>query len=80
MNPYLWVMCNEFEEGRRLPPLMSLKETEPSETSMEVVLVDRRGDTRLKELEDKAQELYCASENTLVLVEKLGKLVAIYMG
>ncbi|XVE55620.1 hypothetical protein DITRI_Ditri03aG0173400 [Diplodiscus trichospermus] len=80
MNPHLWVMCNEIEEGRRLPPLMSLKEIEPSETSMEVVLVDRRGDTRLKELEDKAQELYCASENTLVLVEKLGKLVAIDMG
>lgn len=80
MNPYLWVMCNEFEEGRRLPPLMSLKEIEPNETSMEVVLVDKRGDNRLKELEDKAQELYCASENTLVLVEKLGKLVAIYMG
>ncbi|KAK6257111.1 hypothetical protein QUC31_000570 [Theobroma cacao] len=80
MNPYLWVMCNEFEEGRRLPPLMSLREIEPNATSMEVVLVDRRGDTRLKELEDKAQELYCASENTLVLVEKLGQLVAIYMG
>ncbi|KAK8552126.1 hypothetical protein V6N13_120549 [Hibiscus sabdariffa] len=80
MNPYLWVMCNEFEEGRRLPPLMSLKEIEPSETSMEVVLVDKRGDSRLKELEDKAQEIYCASENSLVLVEKLGKLVAIYMG
>ncbi|XP_022941333.1 serine/threonine-protein kinase CTR1-like [Cucurbita moschata] len=80
MNPYLWVMCNDFEEGRRLPPLMSLKTIEPSETSMEVVLVDRRGDSRLKELEEKAQELYCASENTVVLVEKLGKLVAIYMG
>jgi hypothetical protein len=59
---------------------MSLKEIEPSETSMEVVLVDRRGDSRLKELEDKAQELYCASESTLVLVEQLGKLVAVYMG
>lgn len=73
-------MCNDFEEGRRLPPLMSLRTIEPSETSMEVILVDRRGDSRLKELEDKAQELYCASESTLVLVEKLGKLVAIYMG
>ncbi|XP_062098169.1 serine/threonine-protein kinase CTR1 isoform X3 [Humulus lupulus] len=80
MNPYLWVMCNDVEEGKRLPPLMSLKAVDPSETSMEVVLVDRYGDSRLKELEDKAQELYCASENTLVLVEKLGKLVAIYMG
>ncbi|XP_061971487.1 uncharacterized protein LOC133694077 isoform X3 [Populus nigra] len=80
MNPYLWVMCNEDEEVSKLPPLKSLKEIEPSETSLEVVLVDRRGDSRLKELEDKAQELYCASENTLVLVEQLGKLVAIYMG
>ncbi|XP_060961235.1 serine/threonine-protein kinase CTR1 isoform X2 [Cannabis sativa] len=80
MNPYLWVMCNDLEEGKRLPPLMSLKAIDPSETSMEVILVDRYGDSRLKELEDKAQELYCASENTLVLVEKLGKLVAIYMG
>ncbi|OAY51120.1 serine/threonine-protein kinase CTR1 isoform X2 [Manihot esculenta] len=80
MNPYLWVMCNDAEEGRRLPPLMSLREIDPSETSMEVVLVDGRGDSRLKELEDKAQEIYCASENTLVLVEKLGKLVAICMG
>lgn len=80
MNPYLWVMCNDLEEGKRLPSLMSLKDIEPTETSMEVVLIDRHGDSRLKELEDKAQELYCASENTLVLVEKLGKLVSICMG
>ncbi|XP_054796181.1 serine/threonine-protein kinase CTR1 isoform X2 [Prosopis cineraria] len=80
MNPYLWVMCNELEESRRLPPLMALKAVEPSDASMEVVLVDRHEDSRLKELHDKAQELYCDSENTLVLVEKLGKLVAIYMG
>lgn len=80
MNPYVWLMCNDVEEGRRLPTLMSLMEVDYSEASMEVVLVDRRGDSRLKELEDKAQELYCASEDTFMLVEKLGKLVAIYMG
>ncbi|KAK7353017.1 hypothetical protein VNO80_18449 [Phaseolus coccineus] len=80
MNPYLWVMCNDVEEGRRIPTLTALKAVEPSETCMEVVLVDRREDSRLKLLQDKAQELYCASENTLVLVEQLGKLVAICMG
>lgn len=80
MNPYLWVMCNELNEGKRLPSLMSLKDIEPTETSMEVVLIDRQGDSRLKELEDKAQELYCASGNTLALVEKLSQLVAICMG
>ncbi|WVY91604.1 hypothetical protein V8G54_037118 [Vigna mungo] len=81
MNPYLWVMCNDVEEeGKRLPTLMALKAVEPSETSIEVVLFDRHEDSRLKELQDKAQELYSASENALVLVEKLGKLVAICMG
>ncbi|XP_061352490.1 serine/threonine-protein kinase CTR1-like [Gastrolobium bilobum] len=80
MNPYLWGMCNDVEEGRRIPTLIALKAVEPSETSMEVVLVDRHVDSRLKLLQDKAQELYSASENTLVLVEQLGKLVAIYMG
>lgn len=80
MNPYLWVMCNETEDGRRTPSLMALKEIEPGDTSMEVVLIDRRGDSKLRELEDKAQEIYFAAENTLVLAEKLGKLVAVYMG
>ncbi|KAF7850666.1 hypothetical protein BT93_L5136 [Corymbia citriodora subsp. variegata] len=79
MNPYLWVMCNDSEEGR-LPSLMSLQEVEPGESSMEVVLIDKHGDSRLKELEDKAQELFSDSENTLVLVKRLGKLVAISMG
>ncbi|XP_060199080.1 serine/threonine-protein kinase CTR1 [Lycium barbarum] len=80
MNPYLWVMCNETEDGKQIPSLMALKGIEPSDTSMEVVLIDRRGDSRLRELEDKAQEIYFAAENALVLAEKLGKLVAVYMG
>ncbi|RZC51997.1 hypothetical protein C5167_020417 [Papaver somniferum] len=80
MNPYLWVMCNELEEGKKLPPLLSLRAINPDDVSMEVVLVDRQGDLRLKELEDKAQELQFATGNSLVLVEKLGKLVSIYMG
>ncbi|KAI6687889.1 hypothetical protein NL676_024717 [Syzygium grande] len=80
MNPYLWVMCNDLEEGRRLPSLMSLQEVEHGESAMEVVLIDKRGDSRLKELEDKARELFSDSENTLVLVKRLGKLVAISMG
>ncbi|XP_058786293.1 serine/threonine-protein kinase CTR1-like [Vicia villosa] len=80
MNPYLWVICNDEEEGKKIPTLLALKAVEPSETSMEVVLVDGHLDPRLKMLHDKAQELYCSSENTLVFVEQLGKLVAIYMG
>lgn len=80
MNPSLWVMCNDLEEGTRPPSLIALREVEPSETAMEVVLLDKRGDLRLKELEDKAQELHYDSESALVLVKSLGKLVAISMG
>ncbi|CAK8537650.1 unnamed protein product [Lathyrus sativus] len=81
MNPYLWLMCNDMEEeGNCLPTSMALRAVEPNESSLEVILIDRREDSRLKVLQDKAQELYSASENTLMLVEKLGKLVAIFMG
>ncbi|MCI61451.1 serine/threonine-protein kinase CTR1-like, partial [Trifolium medium] len=54
----MWVMCNDEEEGKQIPNLMALKAIEPGETSMEVVFVDRDGDSRLKMLHDKAQELY----------------------
>ncbi|KAL9667900.1 hypothetical protein QQ045_002269 [Rhodiola kirilowii] len=80
MNPYLWMMCNDAEEGKKLPSLSSLKAVEYSDASMEVTLLDKHGDVSLKDLEDKAKELSCSSENRFVLVEKLGKLVATHMG
>ena len=80
MNPHLWMMCNDLEEGKRLPSLVALKAVEPSDTLMEVVLVDSQEDSRLRALEAKAQEIYHNAENTFVLVEKIGKLVAVYMG
>lgn len=76
----MWLMCNDLYEGRRMPPLMALRTIVPNDSTMEVVLVDRSGDSQLRELEDKAQELYFSAENTLVLAEKLGKLVAVCMG
>ncbi|XP_074263665.1 serine/threonine-protein kinase CTR1 [Silene latifolia] len=80
MNPHVWVMCNDSEETNSIPSLKSLKAVSPHDTSMEVLLVDKRGDARLKKLQDKAQELSSASESTLVLVEQLGKLVSNHMG
>ena len=80
MNPHVWVMCNDNKEAKRIPSLMSLKSVSPHDTSMEVVIVDKHGDSRLRELQNKAQELSSTSQNTLVLVEQLGKLVSIHMG
>lgn len=80
MDPYMWMMCSNSEEGKRLPSLLSLKAVNPGTTSMEVLLVDRYGDSRLRDLEDRAQDLYFSAENNLMLAEKLGKLVASTMG
>ncbi|CAA0840746.1 Protein kinase superfamily protein [Striga hermonthica] len=80
INPYVWLMCNNLEEGKKLPSLMALKAIDPNDTMLEVTLVDRHGDSQLRELEDKAKEIYFSAESTLALAEKLGKLVAFHMG
>ena len=80
MDPFLWAMCNESEEGRQLPTLVALRAVDPRESSMEVVLVDKAGDPGLKVLEDKASEYYRASGISLELVKNLAKLVSDYMG
>lgn len=80
MNPYLWVMCNELEDGRTMPSLAALKAANPADSSMEVVLVDKRADVNLRELEEKALELHYVLGNSLKLVENLGKLVSLSMG
>ncbi|XP_020528185.1 serine/threonine-protein kinase CTR1 [Amborella trichopoda] len=80
MNPYLWMMCNEMEERTCLPSLASLKEVDPNNSFLEVVLVDKERDSHLKELLDEALYLYNATVSTLELVNKLGRLVCISMG
>lgn len=80
MDPFLWAMCNESEEGRTLPTLVALRAVDPMESSMEVVLVDKPGDPGLKMLEEKALEYYYALGVSLELVKNLARLVSDFMG
>ncbi|KAL8199649.1 hypothetical protein R6Q57_013217 [Mikania cordata] len=80
MDPYMWMMCNNYVEGTRMPSLSELKAVEPTSSSLEVVVVNRYKDSRLRELEDIAEELSYMAENALMLAEKLAKLVAASMG
>ncbi|XP_020103139.1 serine/threonine-protein kinase CTR1-like isoform X1 [Ananas comosus] len=80
IDPYLWAMCNGSEEGRRLPTLTALREANPSESSLEVVLIDKNQDYALIKLERRAQELCHALGFTLDLVKELARLVSDCMG
>eukprot|EP01018_Ginkgo_biloba_P001230 Gb_26546 [translate_table: standard] len=80
MNPYVWAMCNDFDESGRMPSLESLRFVDARDSSMEVVLIDKRGDSHLRELENKALGLSYGCTNTKEVAEQLGKLVCMLMG
>eukprot|EP01018_Ginkgo_biloba_P040140 Gb_11687 [translate_table: standard] len=80
MNPYVWTMCNDMEEGRHMPSLESLRAVDATDSSMEVVLIDKQGDSHLRELEYKALELAYGCNSAKEVIEQLGKLVCMLMG
>ncbi|GJN01797.1 hypothetical protein PR202_ga19094 [Eleusine coracana subsp. coracana] len=80
IDPHLWAMCNAAEEGRRLPTLPALRAVDASESSLEVVLVDKHTDAVLADLERRALELHRALGLTLDLVRRLAVLVSDHMG
>lgn len=80
IDPYMWAMCNRSEEGRQLPTLTALRQVDPNESSLEVVLVNRRDDPDLMEIERTAFGLYHRLGIGLDLIKVLAKLVSNYMG
>ncbi|KAK3143748.1 hypothetical protein QOZ80_4AG0304440 [Eleusine coracana subsp. coracana] len=80
IDPHLWAMCNAAEEGRRLPTLPALRAVDASESSLEVVLVDKHTDAVLADLERRTLELHRALGLTLDLVRRLAVLVSDHMG
>ncbi|XP_039820274.1 serine/threonine-protein kinase CTR1-like isoform X2 [Panicum virgatum] len=80
IDPHLWAMCNAAEEGRRLPSLAALRAVDATESSLEVVLVDKAADSVLLDLERRALDLVRALGVTLDLVRRLAVLVSDHMG
>ncbi|KAL5213895.1 hypothetical protein ABZP36_003047 [Zizania latifolia] len=82
VDPHLWATCNAAaEDGRRLPTLAALRAVDISgESSLEVVLVDKCGDSALVDLERRALDLYRGLGATLDLVRRLAVLVSDHMG
>lgn len=80
IDPHLWAMCNVADEGRRLPSLAALRAVGASESSLEVVLVDKGADSVLLDLERRALDLVRALGVTLDLARSLAVLVSDHMG
>ncbi|CAM6084867.1 unnamed protein product [Calypogeia fissa] len=86
MNPHVWTMCNHPQEGNKIPSLELLRAVDPADSSVEVVLVDKNGDSHLRELvrdmESKIKSLSRAHEDPdpQILAELLGTRVCNLLG
>ncbi|XP_062226692.1 serine/threonine-protein kinase CTR1-like isoform X2 [Phragmites australis] len=80
IDAHLWAMCNAAEEGRRLPTLAALRAVDASQSSLEVVLVDKCADSVLLDLERRALDLVRELGVTTDLVRRLAVLVSDHMG
>ncbi|KAH7438945.1 hypothetical protein KP509_04G038100 [Ceratopteris richardii] len=80
MNPHVWALCNETKDGVSMPSLDVLRKADPLDTSIEVVLFDKRGDPPLRDLENKAKTLSCKSASVADRAGSVGKLVCSLMG
>ncbi|KAI5079949.1 hypothetical protein GOP47_0005428 [Adiantum capillus-veneris] len=81
MNPYIWKLCSHTDEaGGRLPTLELLRAVNPSDSMMEVIVIDKHGDAHLCEMENQAFNFAYTAADSRELAKLLGKLVAESMG
>ncbi|KAF3625930.1 Serine/threonine-protein kinase CTR1 [Capsicum annuum] len=81
MDPYVWTVCSDLQEGGRIPSIESLKAVDPSVVpSVEVILIDRRSDPSLKELQNQIHGMSPSCNTTNEVVDQLAKLVCNHMG
>ncbi|WCJ34375.1 Protein kinase superfamily protein [Euphorbia peplus] len=81
MDPYVWTVCSDLQETGRIPSIESLKSVDPcGDSSIEVVLIDRRSDPSLKELQNRVHSISRTCITTKEVVDQLAKLVCSRMG
>ncbi|KAI8563140.1 hypothetical protein RHMOL_Rhmol03G0089700 [Rhododendron molle] len=81
MDPYVWTVCNDLQENGRIPSIESLKAIGPGmDSSIEVILIDRRSDPSLKDLQNRIDSVSRNCITTEEVIEQLAKIVCSRMG
>lgn len=74
-------MCSDLQDNGRIPAIESLKCIDPRiESLVEVVLIDRRSDATLKELQNRIHSVSSNCNTTDEVVDQLAKLICNRMG
>lgn len=77
----MWTVCNDLQENGRIPSIESLKAIGPGmDSSIEVILIDRRSDPSLKDLQNRIDSISGNCITTEEVIEQLAKIVCSRMG
>ena len=80
MDPFVWSLCTDVHEENRIPSVESLRSVRPDDSSIQVVLVDRRADFDLGMLENYSSSFLSSSVDMKDVINQLAKLVSSRMG
>ncbi|XP_042042345.1 serine/threonine-protein kinase CTR1-like isoform X1 [Salvia splendens] len=81
IDPYVWAVCSDLQESGRIPSLESMKAVDPATmSSVEVIVVDRRVDPSLRELQNQIHTKSSSSLTANEVVDQLAKIVCTRMG
>ncbi|XP_052142482.1 serine/threonine-protein kinase CTR1-like isoform X1 [Oryza glaberrima] len=80
MDPFVWTLCNDLRDGARVPSIESLKAMNPTESSVEVVLIDRVVDYDLRQLISTAIDVSRSRADSREITTRLAGIVSSKMG
>uniref|UniRef100_A0A0D9VGK3 non-specific serine/threonine protein kinase n=1 Tax=Leersia perrieri TaxID=77586 RepID=A0A0D9VGK3_9ORYZ len=80
MDPFVWTLCNDVQDGARVPSIESLKAMNPTESSIEVVLIDRVTDYDLKQLISTTIDISRSRADSREITTRLAGIVSSKMG
>ncbi|KAM1320682.1 hypothetical protein ACFX2I_013713 [Malus domestica] len=81
IDQYVWTVCTDLKENGRIPSIDSLRSVDPGiGSSIEVVLIDRRSDPSLKELQNRVLTISRTCITMKEIVDQMAKLVCSRMG
>lgn len=80
MDPFIWTLCNDVHDGGRVPSIESLKAVNPTESAIEVVVVDKVADYDLRQLISMAIDVSRNRAESKEIVTRLAGVVSTKMG
>lgn len=80
MDPFIWTLCNDVHDGARVPSIESLKAVNPTDSAIEVVIVDKVADYDLRQLISMAIDVSRNRADSKEIATRLAAVVSTKMG